>query len=295
MRKIRLKLSTISFLVCLILVTIFGTVNVKAEPVTGSLTLKKALPGSSFTLYQIQTKEADGSYTTTEAFSGYAIDLNLKTSEDMRAAATTLRSYIIADKPKAYDKKTADKKGEIVFDNLPFGLYLAIGDDIKVNGEKRQQVPVMAYLPASKNQRPVYDLSVDVKTGPADNRTAYEVCKVWKNDNGTSRPTQIKVSLYKDGKKFETVTLSKTNGWKYKWENLKPGSYTVVEETKLKDYSVSITQESGVFTVRNTKSKTPPPPPGIPQTGQLWWPVIVLLILGISFLVIGIKGKKKHK
>ena len=36
-----------------------------------------------------------------------------------------------------------------------------------------------------------------------------------------------------------------------------------------------------------------PVPPVIPQTGQLWWPVPVLGILGLDFLALGLVLRKK--
>lgn len=62
---------------------------------------------------------------------------------------------------------------------------------------------------------------------------------------------------------------------------------------KVENYTVEITQEGKVFVVTNTyvpeKPTTPSKPDtSLPQTGQLWWPVPVLLAVGLLFVVIGL-------
>ena len=47
------------------------------------------------------------------------------------------------------------------------------------------------------------------------------VNKVWKNDKSSSRPSSVKMQLYRDGKSYgSSVTLNSDNGWKYTWSNL---------------------------------------------------------------------------
>ena len=43
------------------------------------------------------------------------------------------------------------------------------------------------------------------------------------------------------------------------------------------------------------KAVQPPPPPDVPQTGQLWWPVMALGAVGALFLAIGMVRKMKSK
>ena len=45
------------------------------------------------------------------------------------------------------------------------------------------------------------------------------VKKTW-NGSGVTHPTSVKVTLYRDGVAYDTVTLSAANNWKYVWEDL---------------------------------------------------------------------------
>ncbi|MDO4519848.1 MAG: Cna B-type domain-containing protein [Eubacteriales bacterium] len=311
MKQFRIRLSAVIFFVFLTSMIIFDPVGVFAQENMCSLTLTKAVQGSSFSLYQIQKRNADGTYTTTKEFSKYPIDLKLTDTEKMREAASTLAGYVTADQITAYETKSVDEHNSVAFTDLASGLYLAMGNSVKVNGKPMEQTPILAYLPASsEDQRALYDLTVEVKSSPVKEKKRYKVYKVWDDNESKNRPKEIVVALYQDDAKYEEVTLNKSNDWSYTWENLeKDHKYTMVEISKPKGYKVKITEENGIFTVTNTEENTPPgnppnnppenppnnPPERIPQTGQLWWPVAVLAALGIIFLAIGIwrRGRKE--
>lgn len=305
MRQVRTFFLPIVLALFIISAVICGSITVNAEAVTCSLTLTNAVPGSTVSLYQIQVREKDGTYTTTPDFEKYSIDLHLTNADEMRSAALTLESYIIADQPQSRDKKTVDDSGTVQFTGLPEGLYVALGSVQEYEKVLTEQSPVIAYLPASsEDQRALYDLTVEMKRAPVEEKVKYKVYKTWKNDEASERPKEIKVALNRsDGQKselVETVTLNKENNWSYSWDGLEKGyKYSVAEISKDNRYKVTITEESGVFTVCKTKGTTPPPPntksSRLPQTGQLWWPVAVLAIFGALFLAIGMKGKSNRE
>ena len=93
--------------------------------------------------------------------------------------------------------------------------------------------------------------------------------------------------------------LNAANNWRYIWENLDDRSTWTLVEEKVDGYTVSITREGVTFVVTNTyvpeTPNTPPPTepgkpdqPSLPQTGQLWWPVPLLLVGGLLLVVIGL-------
>ncbi len=277
-----------------------------AGETSGSLTITEAIPGTTISLYQIQTKGDDNTFTTTSDFAKYSMDLELETSEEMRSAGTTLMSYILADQPTAFRTANVGDDGTVSFTDLPFGLYLAMGTTGTVDGKKYEQGPVMAYLPATEDDGTVvYDLTSNIKRSPLEEKDSYTVTKVWSDNDSTSRPKSIKVQLWQDGQKYgQQVTLSGDNNWKHTWSDLEKGhKYSVTEVSVPTGYTVKITEESGQFIVRNTKSSggketptpTPVTPSRLPQTGQLWWPVPILAVLGIGLVLIGLlrSGKKK--
>lgn len=61
-------------------------------------------------------------------------------------------------------------------------------------------------------------------------------------------------------------------------------------------YDVDATPKADTSNVAPTPTPTPTPPPGgnLPQTGQLWWPVAVMAVLGLGFVVLGIVIKRRE-
>lgn len=124
--------------------------------------------------------------------------------------------------------------------------------------------------------------------------TEVEVVKKWEDKGHESeRPTSIQIQLLCDGEIYDVVTLSVTNQWKHTWTNLEKGHrWNVKEGSTPAHYTSKTTQSGGEFTIVNTYRPSKPSEPSLPQTGQLWWPVPVLLCLGVLFLVIGFCTKK---
>lgn len=145
-----------------------------------------------------------------------------------------------------------------------------------------------------------------------------KVLKRWKDDDyEEERPKEVIIQLLRDGEIYDTVALNAQNDWRHSWTALDDSySWTVVEK-ELEDYTAEVTQEGITFVVTNTytedipdepiptgpttpddseapdNSTTPDEPatpdePILPLTGQLWWPVPVLLAAGLLFIVIGL-------
>ncbi len=113
------------------------------------------------------------------------------------------------------------------------------------------------------------------------------VRKIWKDEgHETERPAEVQAALLRDGEIYETVILSDANGWTYQWNDL-DGAYewTVTEITVLDKYTSSVTRDGDTYLIINTYSV-------IPQTGQLWWPVPVLIALGMGLIVLGLLRRR---
>lgn len=123
--------------------------------------------------------------------------------------------------------------------------------------------------------------------------------KVWDDaKDKDSRPTEVAVQLLRDGKVYDTKTLSTKNNWRYTWSGLDDRYTWSVVEKNYKGYTVRIEREGITFVITNTRSNgtpdTPSPTdPKLPQTGQLWWPVPLLLMGGLLFLIIGVVCRKR--
>lgn len=117
------------------------------------------------------------------------------------------------------------------------------------------------------------------------------VIKIWK-DKGheTERPSEVQVALIRNGEIYEIVTLNEENEWTYHWYSLDgDAEWTVEEYTMLNKYTSKVTKDGNTFIVTNSYSV-------IPQTGQLWWPVPMLLALGFVMIIVGmIRRRGSHE
>lgn len=266
----------------------------------------KALAGARFDLYLICRLNEHGSLTLTDQFSEYNIVIE-GDEADWYALPSTLEGYILRDQIPATDSGVTDADGHLDFphqtDVLQHGLYLVMGHKFTADGKSYDTSPFIVMLPTmdSDNEKWVYTLEVKPKGGsvPGGNTIARKVLKIWDDDGNTqNRPEEITVQLLRDGKLYDTVVLSDGNNWRYTWENLDADSkWTVVEKDVDDRYNVKVTLEGITFVVTNTLPDVPPPPPPenpphLPQTGQLWWPVPVLMAAGLALVLFGVLRRK---
>ena len=120
--------------------------------------------------------------------------------------------------------------------------------------------------------------------------------------------------LLRDGEIYDTVTLREADNWRYEWPNLSDKYHWTVAEQVEGDYYVSVSLEGITYVVTNTSEEEFPedPVPGgsieppdeeftepgvplgdkLPQTGQLWWPVCILITLGMGCIIAGLVLKR---
>ena len=269
---------------------------------------KTYLSGAQFDIYLVATVDECGELTTTETFSLFNVDIRGKNDEAWNKVASTLEGYILRDKIAPTDSAKTDAQGLAVFpsaqERLTPGLYLVKGQRHKQDGTIYEAATFMVMVPGIDMEANawIYDVTVNAKfisypapTTSLDTSTR-KVLKVWK-DSGheQSRPKEVVVQLIRDSEIVDTVTLNAANNWRYTWENLPGGHKWTVVEKEQKGYTVTVTQEGITFVVTNTYggsgsssggggSGKPP----LIQTGQLWWPVPVLLAGGLLLIVLGL-------
>lgn len=133
----------------------------------------------------------------------------------------------------------------------------------------------------------------DPPSGDAVTRT---VLKVW-DDQGyeNRRPESVQVTLLQNDVAFETRTLSEANGWQYTWDKLpkvdqsgKEISWTI-REAAVSGYRSAVRLNGDTFVLTNTLSRQK-----LPQTGVLWWPVPILAMTGLAFLIMGTASRKNR-
>ena len=152
--------------------------------------------------------------------------------------------------------------------------------------------------------------------------------------NTDKRPSSVTFNIYSNGVLMETVTLSDENDWSFEWSEDGDHTYTIEEVSPGNGYTSSmVVYQDGhhfYYTCTNTYNPPPSPPdtpdtpgtpdtpdtPGIPdlpevlgairdlpqvlgarrlpQTGQLWWPLPILVIAGVFMIVKGIRKNSKN-
>ena len=258
--------------------------------------------GAQFDLYRVADVDKYGDFTLTKDFASYPVNLEGLDSEGWMDLAETLRGYVLRDSVSPFDTGKTDARGKLIFPvskvDMKPGLYLLVGYRRTIGDYTYTCLPSMVAIPAADKESNtwVYDVTVYPKymreEKPPESDDKYisrKVYKVWADSkNEKERPQEVVVQLLRDGKVYDTVTLSARNNWRYAWDNLSRKYEWTVVEKEVKNYKVSVSKEGISYIITNTYDVPPPPPPPyIPQTGMLWWPVPILAGVGLFLFVMG--------
>lgn len=272
---------------------------------------KVPLVGAEFSLYLVAAMDETGELTTTDAFSQFDVDISGKNDAAWKDLTSTLAAYALGTTPT--DSGSTDSQGQLVFPTLggqlEQGLYLILGSPHTQDDMVYDALPFLVLMPSFDKAANAWEYSMtaspkhEFHQKPADEDTvSRRVLKVWKDAGYEAyRPQSVIIQLLQDGKVFDTVTLSDTNGWGYTWEKLEAKHTWSVIELVPAGYTVQITQEGITSVVTNTyptdESSGPdiPDVTKLPQTGQLWWPVPLLLSLGLLFIVAGLLTRRRSR
>lgn len=255
--------------------------------------------GVTFRLYEVG--EVNGEeFVLTGDYAGYQVNLQEKTAPE------TLASYVERDGLQPV-QTAVSAGGSLTFSNLEQKIYLMTGDSAVL--DRVRWIPSAVLFSVPQKDEDTGELLWNITAGgkyerqPLPDLVEVSVEKIW-NDKGfeKKRPVSIRAQLLKDGEVFDTVKLSKANNWKHTWTRLEPEfTWTVVEEKVPDHYKVTVRKEKGVTILENTYEKvttptpTPTPPPNIPYTGQLWWPVGILITIGLALILIGLIRRKRSE
>ena len=269
---------------------------------TGSITVNTPMEDMKVSLYHVGEFTEQGTFTLTKQYQSYSVSLDHSSSEEWQATANTLAQYIERDGVQADVEGVSSSNHTIAFNNLTCVLYLMIGSEKEVSNKGNVEIytPQVAFiaLPDVSTDDP-YHISTIMKYEKNDyTQTSLHVLKVWKNDSDNTRPASIQVDLLQkdtDGNTivFDQQILSDENHWSYTWNDLSSRyTWNVIETTVPEGYTESSIKEGNTVVLTNT-STTPvieeqkKPSNQLPLTGQLQWPIPVLVIAGIMFLIIG--------
>lgn len=261
---------------------------------TGSITLSYVTEDAEFSLFRVGEANVYGGYLLDDPFSAYGISLESTT------APQTLASYVERDQMVPVMTVETDENGQAVFENLEQAVYLVLGEETQADGMIYTPSPMLQQIPSWIDEELCYDLVSEVKyeSRKAPVTQNISVLKIWKDDGTEQRPESIEVQLLKKGVVEDTVTLSAENNWKYKWTNLKgKNTWKVVEKQVPEGYEVEVQKDGSTYVITNTSTTASvgTADPTLPQTGQLWWPVPLLVCGGMLFLILGMLGRAGEK
>ena len=313
-----------SLLACLLLAALLPTAAMArglidtGKPV--SLTVRYPCKGITFRLYRVAEVSAYGEYTLTGDFQDDPVTLKQPDQAGWRALAATLDGYAARDQRKPLATRETDANGQLIFSGLEAGMYLVTWQKHTTSGYTYTPVPFLVSLPGLDGEDNwVYDVTAGPKydrekvpVRPGAVTVDRKVLKVWEDDGAEdARPESITVQLLRNGKVYDTVTLSGKNRWSYAWDGLsKDDTWQVVEADVPEEYTVTVSREGITFVVTNTLTEelpdepTPEGPlpevpeenipdepvpqgPALPQTGVLWWPVPLLACAGMALFLAG--------
>lgn len=266
-------------IVCFVFLTLlccFLPMTLFAKSDFMNLTVTCPVSNMQVSLYRV----ADENYKLVDAFSHYFIDLK----QDVQGAANALENRILMDGIEADTCVTSDSLGNASFTGLESGIYLVVGKEAFQDG--------VFYMPQVSLISLSGDLSVDLKYEMSDKPSHIHVLKVWKKDNKKSRPKSIEVCLLRsDGIVVDRVVLNSDNQWSTTWNNLSTlYTYRVMETSVPSGYKESCTREKDTIVLTNTgsdKYRVEKKDEVLPNSGQLWWPVPVLLFVGLVLFGLG--------
>ena len=264
-----------------------------------------AVAGAPVQLYQIASMDENFNITADRTFSAFKADIE---DEDTQwyILADALLAYIQEKGISRDDETKINTSGYALFptenNTLTPGVYLLYCPNYNYNGRIYYTSPVIIALPNYQADGQLSNqVTAHIKFTSVPDKLI--VKKVWE-DKGyeCNRPKCIYVSIYKDCKFVKKITLSKHNNWTYEWPevNYSCHKWEVREETvpgyKTPKYCSTFTRDGNVITITNTYNSPPKPPgsppgntppPRLPQTGQLTWPIPVMVVAGLTLFALG--------
>ena len=267
-----------------------------------------AFAGQTVKLYKVAEVSADSQYTLTPSFGSSGLILNgIQSNSEWDVVRSTLEAFILANDVEPVLTAVTDKAGNASAESLKTGLYLASAVDVAQGELTCCFDSVLIALPGlGTDGNWIYQVAVAAKPEilppiAPDEKIELKVLKLWKGDQGSKdRPDQIEVTIYRNGRKYETVVLSEENHWAYTWSAKTAGDDWAVAERKVPaGYTMTVTQRGNTFVVTNTRTpetpeKPTPRPPFTGDTSNIMRYTVAMCVSGMMLIILGIAGKRKR-
>ena len=315
------RMGIIAFLFCLCLFLTPGRVHaVSTAEAKDAISPEKACTlsltyrcnGTTFSdvpvnLYKIADVSADYQYTLTEPFVPSGLVLNgIQSIGEWNVIRGTLETYIVANHIEETFAAMTDRSGQVCFEALNPGLYLAVNGNIASCSFDAALVslPGLGVDGLWQYQVTATPKGKEIPPAEPDEKIEYKVLKLWRGDNGQScRPESIQVELFRNGTICQTVRLSKENNWSYRWMAENDGANWTVSESEVPaGYVMTVEKRGTTFVLTNTRPADDPPsgeelpPADSPQTGDSSSALLYTVLMYISgsiLVILGLTGKRK--
>lgn len=263
---------------------------------------KEPLTGAEFSLWQVCRVDDYGYLTPREEFAEFSQLLDIQGQNDQRwqEAARELERYLLNHPEIApTDSAVTGEQGIAEFPSdsasLPQGLYLVRSVHHLQENHVYATAPFFVMLPNRDRNLWDYTVQARAKVEQREERISLRVIKEWEDKYWEhNRPDRIQVLLYRDEVLYDTVILPQNGKWTYQWAGLDAAHSWWVAEEAVEGYTTRIARKENTFYITNTYAASGPEDPTLPQTGQLWWPVPVLLAAGLLLIILGLMRWRKY-
>ena len=242
------------------------------------------------TVYLCQVAELNNhGYYPTTAFESSGISISGFINSPDESSAKSVTDYIKSNQIEVLS--SASKNGKATFSDLALGIWVVFCDE----ESKYTFNPYIVFLPYESGGKRYYEVSSSPKI--KDNKPgeiSIYVVKKWddKNNAAKKRPDSVNIELLNGSEVVLAAKLSESNGWSHTFTGVsKDGNYSVREKT-VANYKANYSGDmANGFVVTNTYNGEK-----LPQTGQYWWPIILIAIAGAGFIALGVYevGVKKN-
>ena len=275
-------------------ILMFMACSFSAYAASGSYSITAAIPvesepytAASCDLYLVGRAGSHGDIIWNEIYAKYGVD---GSKEGIKNAANNLMPFIRRDGIEPDRTATADGAGIIRFTDLPEGVYLISGDSFDIGSKTYHPIPTLAVLPYWNGTGWVQDVQVEIKSeiedhGGGGGNTPNDSEK----PNGSEDPSDPTEPEGPENPEDPDDPGPVDPGEPEEPVNPDPESPEPGDDPEQNDPSNPATPGD------NGK---PAAPDGdadrdrLPQTGQNWTVVIVLLFVGGGLLLIGTMSRQ---
>ncbi len=285
-RQMKTLLKTSFSILLVFLLTVVMVLPCFAATSMGKITVtlndkdKKPLNGQAVFACQIAELNNSG-YFPTAAFENSGISISGIVNNPNSSAAKTVEKYVNDNAVPAIS--AISQNGQVVFNDLNVGIWLVYCD----GNSKYTFNPFIVLLPSASNGKLNYEISSAPKIEDSKpNLQNIYVVKRWDDKNNASkkRPDKIVVELLNQNTVITSAELNESNGWAFTFTELPKSNTYSIREKKVNNYTPHYSGDAdNGFIVTNTYSGEK-----LPQTGQYWWPIIIIAVSGAGFVVLGI-------